>query len=235
MELYIIRHGQSTNNTLNDPRGRVCDPPLTELGRRQVALVAQHLASATSRMLWAADDSNRRGCGITRLYCSPMRRALETAQPIGRALGVVPEVWIDFHEFGGIYLDYRAPTGVVAYPGKTRSEILAEFPHYRLPEGITERGWWRGGREERAAFTERVARVAEVMRQWAADDEQVAIVSHGDFTNGLLHALFRLAPDRGVYYHHLNTAITRIDFQGDGHLDVQYVNRVNHLPPELIS
>jgi len=286
MELYIIRHGQSTNNTLNDPRGRVCDPPLTELGQRQVALVAQHLASATSRAPWAADGHDRRGCGIARLYCSPMRRALETAQPIGRALEVVPEVWIDIHEFGGIYLDYGEPsgaprdgawsvrhygepsgaprdgawsvrhrgeptgaprdgawsvrhygepTGVVAYPGKTRSEILAEFPHYRLPEGITEQGWWRGGREERAAFTERVARVAEVMRQWAADDERIAIVSHGDFSNGLLHALFRLAPERGVYYHHRNTAITRIDFQGDGHLDVQYVNRVEHLPAELIS
>jgi len=252
MELYIIRHGQSTNNTLNDARGRVCDPPLTELGRRQVALVAQHLASATSRTPWAADGHDRPGCGIARLYCSPMRRALETAQPIGRALGVAPEVWIDIHEFGGIYLDYgeptgaprdgawsvrhrREPTGVVAYPGKTRSEILAEFPHYRLPEGITEQGWWRGGREERAAFYERVARVAEVMRQWAADDERIAIVSHGDFSNGLLHALFHLAPERGVYYHHRNTAITRIDFQGDGHLDVRYVNRVDHLPAELIS
>jgi len=235
MELYIIRHGQSTNNTLNDPRGRVCDPPLTELGRRQVALVAQHLASAANRTPWAADGQKQRGCGIARLYCSPMRRALETAQPIGRALGVVPEVWIDIHEFGGIYLDYRAPTGGVAYPGKTRSEILAEFPHYRLPEGITEQGWWRGGREERAAFYERVARVAERLRQWAADDEQIAIVSHGDFSNGLLHALFNLSPEHGVYYHHPNTAISRIDFQGDGHLDVRYVSRVDHLPPELIS
>ena len=234
MELYIIRHGQSTNNTLTDPRGRVCDPPLTELGRRQVALLTQHLAGATSRAP-GAEGQKQPGLGITRLYCSPMRRALETAQPLGQALGVAPEVWIDVHEFGGIYLDYGAPTGVVAYPGKTRSEILAGFPHYRLPEGITEQGWWRGGREERVAFYARAARVAETLRQWAGEDERIAIVSHGDFSNGLLHALFNLSPEQGVYYHHPNTAISRIDFQGDGRLDVRYVSRVDHLPPELIS
>jgi broad specificity phosphatase PhoE len=77
--------------------------------------------------------------------------------------------------------------------------------------------------------------VAETLRQWATSDERIAIVTHGDFSNGLLHALFNLAPERGVYYHHPNTAISRIDFQGDGRLDVRYVSRVDHLPPELIS
>jgi len=123
----------------------------------------------------------------------------------------------------------------VGYPGQTRPAILAEFPNYRLPEGITEQGWWRGGREERVAFYARAARVAETLRQWATSDEQIAIVSHGDFSNGLLHALFNLSPEHGVYYHHPNTAISRIDFQGDGRLDVRYVSRVDHLPPELIS
>ena len=45
MELYIIRHAQSSNNALADERERVCDPHLTELGRQQAELLAAHLAA----------------------------------------------------------------------------------------------------------------------------------------------------------------------------------------------
>jgi broad specificity phosphatase PhoE len=133
MELYMIHHGQSTNNALSDPRSRVCDPPLTELGRRQAEIVAQHLATGTRPVPWEENFRNRSGCGITRLYCSPMWRALQTAQYIGQTLGLAPQVWIDIH------------------------------------------------------------------------------------------------------YHHLNTAISWISFRGDGHLDIEFLNRVDHLPIELLS
>jgi len=235
MELYLIRHGQSTNNALVDSQGRVCDPPLTELGRRQAEIVAQHLASETSLTLWEADSRDRRGYGITRLYCSPMWRALQTAQPIGQALGLSPEVWIELHEHGGIFLDYGEAGGIVGYPGKTRLEVLAEFPNYVLPEGLTKQGWWRGGREDRSACYGRAIKVAARLREWTASDERIAIVSHGDFQDALLKAFFNQLPGRHVHYHHFNTAITRLGFRSDGHLDVQYVNRVDHLPPELVS
>jgi len=142
MELYIVRHAQSINNALANHWDRVCDPPLTELGRRQAEILAHHLATGKSPIPWEAD---RRGYGITRLYCSPMWRALQTAQPVGQALGLAPEVWIDIHEHGGIYLDHGEAGGTVGYSGKTRSEILAEFPNYTLPEAISERGWWHQG------------------------------------------------------------------------------------------
>ena len=38
MELYLIRHGQSTNNLLATAEGRSHDPPLTETGQRQAEL-----------------------------------------------------------------------------------------------------------------------------------------------------------------------------------------------------
>ncbi len=235
MKLYIVRHAQSTNNALTDYRGRVCDPPLTELGRRQAEIVAQHLATGTNLEPWEEDGRDRRGYGVTRLCCSPMWRALQTAQPIGQALGLAPEVWIDTHERGGIYLDHGEAGGTVGYPGKTRAEILAEFPNYNLPEGITEQGWWRQGCEDISACHERAIRVAEDLHKWTASDERIVMVSHGGFIGDLLKALFKQLPCRNLYYHQLNTAISRIDFRGDGHLDVQFLNRVDHLPPELIS
>jgi 2,3-bisphosphoglycerate-dependent phosphoglycerate mutase len=236
MELTIIRHAQSTNNALPSPKNRVCDPQLTELGHRQAEILAQHLATGQRLAPWQADPFEQGGYSITRLYCSPMCRSLQTTQPIERALGLTPEVWIDIHERGGIYLDHGEAGDTVGYPGKTRAEILSEFPSYALPEGITEQGWWRHqGREDRQTFYGRAIQVAFTLRKWATSDERIALVTHGDFINGLLKALFNQLPGAGIAYRHLNAAITSICLQGDGKLTVAYLNRVDHLPPGLIS
>lgn len=242
MELYIIRHGQSTNNTLTNHRERVMDPPLTELGWRQAEIVARHLAEGVNleqQRGVSEEDTHvrtRQGYGITRLYCSAMHRALQTAQPIGRALGLVSEVWVDIHEHGGIYLDYGNEKGIVGYPGRTRSEILSEFPDYILPDEITENGWWNNGHEDWSSCLGRGIKVANALRRRAANGEQhIAIVSHGGFIDALLKALLNQLPGRHVFYHHYNTAITRVDFRSDGRLDIRYLNRVDHLPPELVS
>ena len=241
MELYFIRHAQSTNNALADQQDRVCDPPLTELGQRQAKVVAQHLTNgltpelAKSTSVEATRSNHRRGYGITRLYCSPMMRALQTARPIGQTLGTAPEVWVDIHEQGGIFLDHREAGGVVGYPGKTRSEILAEFPDYQLPDDITEAGWWNNGYEEWSACHGRAIKVARQLREWGDSDERIGLVSHGGFIDALLKALCNQLPSRHIWYHHYNTAITRLDFDQDDRLHLRYLNRVDHLSPELIS
>jgi 2,3-bisphosphoglycerate-dependent phosphoglycerate mutase len=229
MKLYILRHGQSTNNALTDREDRGCDPPLTDLGRRQAALLAQHLAAGVQREPSAAGP----GYGITHLYCSPMWRALQTARLIGETLGLAPEVWIDVHEWGGIYLDHGEPQGVVGYPGKTRPEILEEFPNYILPEGITEEGWWNQGREDMAGCIARVIRVAEALRRRSESEERIAIVTHAGFNSLFLKALHNCIPGHDVWYHHHNAAISRIDF-GEA-VQIRYLNRVDHLPPEMIT
>jgi 2,3-bisphosphoglycerate-dependent phosphoglycerate mutase len=236
VELYIIRHGQSTNNALADSQDRVCDPPLTELGRKQADILAHHLAAGARVTPWERDLDQGSGYGITQLYCSPMWRSLETAQSIERTLGLAPTVWVDIHERGGIWLDHGEAGGVVGYPGTTHSEILAAFPRFILPESITERGWWHHqGQEDRSACDGRAIRVAETMRAWAASDERIALVSHGAFIDALLKALFYQLPNHHMYYHHLNAAISWLIFRPDGHLDVEYLNRVDHIPPELVS
>ena len=235
MELYIIRHGQSTNNALADDQLRVCDAPLTELGRRQAENVAQHLAVGTRLVPREANPHNSCGYNITRLYCSPMWRALQTARPVGQALGLAPRVWIDLHEHGGIYLDHGEAGGIVGYPGKTRSEILADFPNYVLPEGVTEQGWWHQGYEDRSACQGRAIRVAQELLKWADCDESVALVTHGSFITDLLKALLDGLPGRRVHYHHYNTSISRVDFRSGGHVHVRYLNRADHTRRELIS
>ena len=232
MELYIIRHAQSTNNALTSQEDRGCDPPLTDLGRRQAELLARHLAAGIQR----APSSTEPGYGITHLYCSPMCRALQTAQPLGKALGLAPEVWIDIHEWGGIYLDHGESRGTVGYPGKTRSEILDEFPGYVLPEGITEAGWWNRGHEDKAGCIARALRVAQVLQVRAETESgaRIAIVTHAGFTAMLLKALLDHLPGDGFWYHHHNTAISRVDF-GTEAIQIHYLNRVDHLPPDSVT
>jgi broad specificity phosphatase PhoE len=71
-----VRHGQSTWNVLDRLQGHELSPPLTELGREQAAHAAESLADR----------------GVVRLIASPATRALETAQIIGRRLGLEVEV-----------------------------------------------------------------------------------------------------------------------------------------------
>jgi broad specificity phosphatase PhoE len=85
MRALFLRHGESAHNAhsgeepLSDELGDV----LTERGREQAAAAGAAL----------------RGEGITRLLTSPMRRATETAEAIGAALGMEPEPLPYTHEF----------------------------------------------------------------------------------------------------------------------------------------
>ena len=110
-----------------------------------------------------AEYVNRTGFRFTRLFTSAMRRSLQTAAPIGQAIGLQPEVWVDIHEIGGVFLDDHEGRGL---PGLKRAEMAAQFPTIRLSAEVTEEGWWNRGRETegwsgRARAAERAARVAE--------------------------------------------------------------------------
>ena len=242
MELYIIRHAQSTNNALPDERARVCDPHLTEIGRRQAELLAAHLATGRDlhpqpTRAWNVPPSpnGHGGYGIQRLYASAMRRALQTAWPIGQALGLQPEVWLDIHEHGGIWLDHGEGVGIKGYGGITRAELAAEFPGVMAPEEITGAGWWRGSNEELAAAEARAARVAEMLRGWGQRDEKTAIITHGAFATFLLRALLGEQAAQPVFYHLDNTSISLVRFRRNNELSVRYLNRLDHLPAELIT
>ncbi|MCB9077514.1 MAG: histidine phosphatase family protein [Anaerolineaceae bacterium] len=243
MKLYIIRHAQSTNNALANQMDRVNDPSLTDLGRQQSQILAEHLATGVDPeyVIGVSEEDteadSRQGYKIDHLYCSAMYRSLLTAQAIGQMLGLTPEVWLDIHEHGGIFLDHGSEKGVVGYPGKTRSEILAEFPTYKLPPTITEEGWWNPalGKEDWPACHGRAIRVYRTLRERAATRENIAIVTHGGFMDALMKAIISHLPSSTIFYHHYNTAITRIDFRPDGGADIRYINRFDHLPAALIS
>ncbi len=246
MELYIIRHGQSQNNALMENQHlRVEDPLLTEAGEQQAQHVARFLADTINLedLVRKPVDDPARGkphpYQFTHLYCSPMIRTMQTIQPIGETLGITPEIWIDIHEHGGIFLKKDGVT--TGYGGQKRQQIVERFPNFVIPDAITEEGWWNpaNGMEHIAGCHARAIRVAMDLRKRAQDKEsrhdKIAIVSHGMFIDSLLKALTNTLPTNQHFHWHYNTAITRVDFVEHDVVIIRYVNRVTHLPPELIT
>lgn len=234
MILYLIRHGQSSNNLLAEQlkdrpgpypyetymKQRVAEPPLTKLGEVQ----AERLGSYVG------------GMGISRLYCSPMLRTMQTIRPLAESLGCNPAVWIELHEQGGVFHRPSAEAQAVGHPGLSRSEMNELFPNYRS-DGIGERGWWQGGEEDLASCHARAVRVAEELHRMASESEEdasIAAVSHGTFMDSLLKALLGRLPGNDLYFNHHNTGVTRVDFSpnrmpGRLTVTVRYTNRVEHL------
>lgn len=243
MRLYLIRHGQSTNNALASEgryeSDRTYDPRLTATGEKQAQQVAQYLATAS-------DMPGGEPFHLTHLYCSPMLRALQTAQPIAQALNMEPEIWVDLHEIGGLFTVDNGD-GVTSYPGLSRKEISTTFPGYRMPANIREDGWWRtdGTRESPADFVSRAIRVAFMIRERIHTEERIALVAHAAFFDAFIKALLSQAPMHPdtLFYNHYNTGITRIDYGLDSfyngavlvpeRMRIHYINRVEHLPFEL--
>ena len=80
MELILIRHGLPLRVELDSGRA---DPALSDLGRRQANQVIDCLARER----------------IDAIYTSPMRRAMETAQPSAEARGLKPTVCDNIAEY----------------------------------------------------------------------------------------------------------------------------------------
>lgn len=83
MRIYFTRHGESHANVLRQISNRGLVHPLTQKGREQASALADRL----------------RGCAITRIYTSPVLRALETTVIVAHRLGLEYEVADGLREF----------------------------------------------------------------------------------------------------------------------------------------
>jgi len=98
--LVLVRHGETDWNRDNRFQGHA-DPPLNDTGRAQAQVLAANLGAVT----------------FTAAYTSPLRRARETADVLGAALGLTPVVDASLME-----------VDVGSWSGLTRTEVEARFP-----------------------------------------------------------------------------------------------------------
>jgi len=92
MRIYFTRHGESEANLLREHSNRGLKHPLTAKGREQAAALAQKLADIP----------------VTRLFTSPIMRAVQTAEILSDALGVSYEITDALREYDCGILEGRA-------------------------------------------------------------------------------------------------------------------------------
>jgi 2,3-bisphosphoglycerate-dependent phosphoglycerate mutase len=240
MQLYFIRHAQSTNNALwlkpeaDSETRRNPDPELTATGRQQTGNLAQFLRQGSPGGGQSTAEDGE-GFGITHIYTSLMVRAVETAAEVAAELSLPLKAWPDLHEYGGIYEMDPDTQERVGKPGPGRAFFEGRYPDLQLPSSLNEQGWWNRPFESPEEAARRAARVLKIIRvRHSLDDDRVAFVSHGGFFKIFLCELLGTPWLQAGWISMANTAITRIDFHSDW-FDVAYVNRTDFIPSVLYT
>ena len=203
--LFLIRHGQSTWNRDHRIQGQL-DPPLSEEGRRQAALLGARLAG-------------RKFSGI---YASDLKRAFETAEVLGGAVVLQPEPLESLRE---IYLG--------EWEGLSTEEIAERYPE-AWASWVAEPNWdLVPGGEGAAAFDVRVAAaLEEILRRHQHGD--ALVVTHGGVIQTALHRIVG-KPPQGIFPFKIqNASISVIEIR-DGRAIIGGVNDIAHLEPALIA
>lgn len=229
MQLLLIRHAQSANNLLaaSDPGNyadrRVSDPGITDLGVQQAAALGAWIGGVSPRP--------------TRLYCSPMKRTIQTATPVADALDLPLEVEDFLYERPGP-LDGFGPTQKPAR-GSSLSDLAAITARAQFPESVTEQGWYSGDVETPQQVAERALDIADWIRRAHSEDDCVAMVIHGAIGALVLFAI--ICPERlqlmadcpmgsePWWFSLDNTSTSMISLLPGGGVEVHWINRVDHL------
>jgi broad specificity phosphatase PhoE len=242
LELYFIRHGQSTNNViLDDPDHgeylleRSTDPELTPTGEQQAHLVAEYLARPPSNN--GFDPQNRPGFGLTHLYCSLMVRAVRTGIAIAEKTDLPLVGWSEIHETGGLF-DVEMVEGepvFIGQPGPDRAFFETQFPQLHIPEKLPQNGWYNREKEPREQYPQRAQRIIDrLVSEHGGKNHRVGIIMHGGIFARILSVLFNIQAER-YWFLMNNCGISRVDVSDEGHVMLAYMNKVDHLPDHLVT
>jgi probable phosphoglycerate mutase len=195
VELLLIRHAEPVHIEATAD-GSPADPPLHARGVIQAQAVAKLLASES----------------IDALISSPLRRALETAAPIGVATGLDLQVDDGVAEFDRGAASY-VPMEVLKARGDAR---LTRWAEGDLTEFVTDPATFQ------ATVVEAVDAIAARYR-----GQTVAVVCHGGVINGYVGA--KLGSPSVTWAFHDYTGITRLAISRHGTMTVRCLNERSHL------
>ncbi|HEX6265120.1 MAG TPA: histidine phosphatase family protein [Actinomycetota bacterium] len=207
--LYLIRHGQSDFDWQGErwasARGEQWDPPLSERGAEQAALLAGRL------LVMDLDPFV--------VYSSPLRRANETAEAFARLAGT--RVTVD---------DELVEAHIGGWEGKPFEEIMGSDPdvvqHIRNQRAI----WHRApGAEGGDGFRTRVRTAVDAIVDHHPS-ENVLVFAHGGVINAYVGDLLGLRQE--MFFLPENTSLNSVDVDGETRT-VRFLNDVLHLTDPL--
>lgn len=154
MKIYFTRHGESEANLLREHSNRGFRHPLTAKGREQAAALARNLA----------------GVAVTRLFASPVMRAVQTAEILSEALGVPYEITDALREYDCGILEGRA-------------DEAAWQTHFAVFEAWVRRREWAQRIEGGESFLEIRDRfvpfIEQLIAEYGASSANIVLVGHG--------------------------------------------------------
>ena len=154
MKIYLTRHGQvAVTHFIGNVQYPVGDMPLSPLGREQAAYLGAYM----------------KHLGFTgKIYASPYRRALETAQVIADHTGSLIVPWAPMREV------VRSVKGMLEFTGLTLEQIKEEYPSID-PEAKLAYPWWTTELEGTEDVIARVRAGLDALNP----QEDIMLVGHG--------------------------------------------------------
>ncbi len=190
----MIRHALPVRRELVSG---AADPELSPAGRAQSEHLAEYLAAEQ----------------FEAFYCSPLRRAVETAVPVAARHGLEPVIVDDVAEW-----DRMSPEYVPVEELKATDD-----PRWRaLVEGV-----WASD-EGPAQFRARVLGAIEHIVD-SHRGGRIAIICHGGVINTYLAAVLGLDPARPGFFYPNYTSIHRVMAARTGERSIVTINETSHL------
>ena len=156
--IYMVRHGQTAGNKLKILQGRGSNHPLNEVGIRQAEAVRE----------WFLEEQIQ----IDRVYSSPLRRALQTADIISGGIAAVTDERL-------LEMDYGPYEGMdLLNPAEEVKTFFSDFVNHPAPAGM----------EPLSAVTNRMGQFLNMIKQTAAE-ENILISTHAIAMKGALEFL----------------------------------------------
>ena len=194
MEIVLVRHGLPLRVELETG---IADPELAAEGHEQAAKMAAYLG---------VED-------VEAVYVSPLRRAIETAHPLCKVLGLEAVVSEGVAEFDRNSREY-VPVEELRATNDPRWEKLL-------------RGEWDGVDEDPSIFK---ARVVETVEDMIARHPggRVVVVCHGGVINQYLAHVLGIETHIGFFYPKY-TSIHRVMAARSGQRSIVSINEASHL------
>lgn len=240
MQLFFVRHGQSENNALwsesQTEKGRVPDPLITEIGRRQIEYTAQFLEFClTPDISRESDPSCVFEADTIHLYCSLMERSIQSGMIIADRMNIELKAFPDIHENGGIYHHDPVTDEPVGESGKPRSYFVKNYPQLLLPDDVNEDGWWNKNYEYREERRTRAAGALETLKaKHGNSSDSVIFISHGGFYNYFLRTVLGAEFPDHCWFELFNGAVTLFYFESE-FVKIFYNNRFDFIPSEFVT
>jgi broad specificity phosphatase PhoE len=201
--VVIIRHGQSQGNAEGRFGGHT-DTPLSPRGRKQAQATARALASEK----------------FSAIYSSDLPRAIETASPLAKLVGVPLETSDALRERSvGVMEGLTFEEAAEHHPELYQALLRRDFEHVLV-----------GGESYRQTLDRASRQLDEAIEQYKGG--RIALFAHtGTICILILHLMGALdAPElKPVWIATANCGIARFDLRDDGFVRVLAINDTRHL------